>query len=331
MTVRTWACAIVWCAFVAHAVASPQEVVVVASDDAAFRRALGDALAPANMTVIAVADRPPAVVELSIVSRQITEREHATSAVWLVVDATKTTLVAYDRDVDRVLVREVPYAAHLDAEQAAEVARMARTMLRTLRVTPEIDLPPPHVTEARVVRAEARAIVPEQRAGELAVAATLDVRVGSAASDAGLVGTLAASWRPDDLGADVALAIAPTTTVANAGFTGEFGDDALAITAHAPIVTAPRLVVTGHAGGALHRLVLDGMLDGSPVSEHRIDPAARIGVTAVYELAPRVDLGVVMSADFLLRRQEYASMTQEVLNVPRIQLATGLVVRVRIL
>jgi len=328
---RIWACAIVWCAFVAHAAASPPEVVVVATDDATFRRALGDALAPANMTVVPVTDRPPAVIELSIVSRQITEREHATSAVWLVVDATKTTLVAYDRDVDRVLVREVPYAAHLDAAQAAEVARMARTMLRTLRVTPEIDLPPPHVAVARVVRAEARAIVPDVRARELAVLAMVDVRVGSAASDAGLVGTVAASWRPDELGADLAIAIAPRTGVANAGFTGQFGDDALAVTAHAPVVTAPRLAVTAHAGGVIHRLVLDGTLDGNAVGETRLDPAARLGITAAYELAARVDLGVVMSADVLLRRQDYASMTQEVLSVPRVQLSTGLVVSVRIL
>src|SRR4051812_28572762 len=98
-------CAIAGCGFATAAHAGPSELVVVATDDTAFRRALGEALAPANMTLVPVADRAPSVVELSIVSRQIADREHATSAVWLVVDASKTTLVAYGRDVDRVLVR----------------------------------------------------------------------------------------------------------------------------------------------------------------------------------------------------------------------------------
>ncbi len=179
-----------------EALAAP-EVVVVASSEATFRAALQDALAPTGMEVVAVGDEPPSVAELSVTARAIADREHASSTVWLIAAADKTTLVAYDRDVDRVLVREVPYVIPLTAAQAAEIARMARTMLRALRVTPELDLPLPRVAEARVERsrvdvpAVARVdVAPIVRVGQLAISGGGGVRVGAAANDAGIDGRL---------------------------------------------------------------------------------------------------------------------------------------------
>ena len=316
------------------AVASPApETVVVASSDEAFRSALNDALAPTGMRVIATADEAPSVAELSITARQIAEREGASSTVWLIFATDKTTLVTYDRDVDRVLVREVPYSAPLDAAKAAEIARMARTMLRALRVSPEVDLPLPRVEEARVVRAQVAAttvaIVP--RARTLAVTASAGLRVGAAASDAGLDGRLSVLWRPDALGLGLHASLATDGDLETAGFMGTVSDDSIALTVHYPVITGPRVHVLASGGLALHALSIDGVLDGGAVDDRRYDPAARLGVTASYEIGRNLDLGLGVSADGLLRRQRYASDTQEVLVVPRVQLTTGLNVTFRVL
>ena len=321
-------------ALAASAVASPApETVVVASSDEAFRSALGDALAPTGMRVIATTDEAPSVAELSITARQIAEREGATSTVWLIFATDKTTLVTYDRDVDRVLVREVPYVAPLDPAKAAEIARMARTMLRTLRVSPEIDLPVPRVEEARIVRAdlEATAIAIVPRARTVAIAAAIGLRVGAAARDAGLDGRLSVLWRPDALGLGAHASLATRGELDTTGFTGEISDDSIAVTMHYPVITGPGVHVLAAGGFALHALSIEGALDGDAVTDRRYDPAVRLGATANFEFGRTLDIGIGVSADGLLRRQRYASGMAEVLVVPRVQLTTGLIVTFRVL
>ena len=316
------------------AVASPApETVVVASSDAAFRSALSDALAPTGMRVIATTDEAPSVAELSITARQIAEREGATSTVWLIFAADKTTLVTYDRDVDRVLVREVPYSAPLDPAKAAEIARMARTMLRALRVSPEIDLPVPRVEEARVVRAQVTATIAATvpRARTLAIAAAAGLRVGGAANDAGLDGRFSLLWRPDALGLGLHVNLATRGELDTTRFMGTIADDSIGLTVHYPVITGPRVHVLAAGGLALHAVSVDGSVDGATVSDRRYDPAARLGATANYEIGKNLDIGIGVSADGLLRRQRYASGADEVLVVPRVQLTTGLMVTFRVL
>lgn len=317
------------------AAASPApEVVVVASSDEGFRTALNDALTPRGMQVKATADEAPSLAELSTTAKQIAEREGATSTVWLIFAADKTTLVTYDRDVDRVLVREVAYASPLNATQAAEVARMARTMLRTLRVSPEIDRPLPRVAEARVERTRIATVVSRTavpRRTELAIGAATTIRVGAAAADAGLDGRLSLMWRPDEIGAGLQLSIATRGDLVTSSVMASVADDSLAITAHAPLLRGPNVHVLGLAGPALHAITVSGTVGDSAVSTVRIDPAMRVGFVASYELGLRFDIGVMMSADALLRRQRYASGSDELLLVPRLQMSTGISVAVRFL
>jgi hypothetical protein len=315
------------------AAAAPSEAVVVIASDPEFLTALGAALAPGGITTIAVGDPPPQVSELSPISRAIVEREHAASAVWLIASPTETTLIAYDHDVDRVLVRAVPYHAPFDPEQAAEMARMARTMLRALRVTPEIDLPPPHVEEARTVRARtARLGIPAPpRLDQLALVAGIGVRVGSPASDAGLDPALGVVWRPDGLGLAVQLGIAPRPHLGGM-LAGTVADDTVAVLARIPLLGAARMRVCAFGGGSLHRIALRAELaSGMAAHDERYDPAARAGVVASFQLARNLDLGLVVSSDFLLRRQRYDVGMEEVLVVPRVQLTTGLSLSLRIL
>src|SRR5438046_1473341 len=126
------------------------ESIVLAGTDPELRIALAEALAPAGMSVIAVGAVPaPAVDALSTASRDLADHEHASATVWLLASGgNSATLITYDRERDRVLVRELRYTLPLGPTQAAEVARAARTMLRALRVTPDVDQPPPRVEDA---------------------------------------------------------------------------------------------------------------------------------------------------------------------------------------
>ncbi|HLL25637.1 MAG TPA: hypothetical protein VK427_26050, partial [Kofleriaceae bacterium] len=118
--------------------------VVVAAADRTLVAALRDALAPVGMSVVDVTDVPPAAIgELAAMSRRVAAREGATAVVWLLVERDGATLVAYDRDVDRVLVRPLPYQPPLSPARAAETARAARTMLRALKLTDDEEQRPP--------------------------------------------------------------------------------------------------------------------------------------------------------------------------------------------
>ncbi|HUJ63707.1 MAG TPA: hypothetical protein VLX92_34645, partial [Kofleriaceae bacterium] len=107
--------AIVVLAAVSRAAAEPREIVVVIADDAAFQSALDAELAPAGITTRRIEATPPTLTDIARVSRALADREHATATIWLVSAAGTTTLVAYDRDVDRMLVRALALAEPLDA------------------------------------------------------------------------------------------------------------------------------------------------------------------------------------------------------------------------
>src|ERR1700690_1039400 len=105
----------------ARAGAAPDEPIVLAGGDEAFRAALVDALVPAGMAVVTVADPPsPTIGDVAAPSRRLADHDGATATVGLVADGETTTLVTYDRDVDRVLVRTLPYTLPLTPTQAAE-------------------------------------------------------------------------------------------------------------------------------------------------------------------------------------------------------------------
>src|SRR5436190_14719980 len=97
------------------------EPVVWVGADAAFADALDDALVPSGMQVIGLGILDaPSLADLSARSRELADRQHAVATLWLLAASSGTTLVAYDRRVDRLLVRELPYRLPLSVTQAAE-------------------------------------------------------------------------------------------------------------------------------------------------------------------------------------------------------------------
>jgi hypothetical protein len=310
------------------------ETVVVAAEDPAFRAELADALSPAGISTVPIDAPAPTLADIASASRELAERSGASATIWLVAANGTTTLVTYDRGADRVLVRALPFAPPLTEAQGAEAARMARTMLRALRVTPDSDLPPPRADRVPI---EIAASVParhERRIGDvLAISAGLGVRERGSA--AGVTGDGSASliWRPGAIGAAVAVSYAPASAVMGSTFGGTLGDDTIGALVRVPIpIGGSKLRCTALGGGALHMISLRGSLaNGTSTDLTRYDPAVRASATVAYPLDPSVDVGLGVSADYLLEHQRYEVDGAELLEIPRFQLSTSLVLTLRVL
>jgi hypothetical protein len=320
--------ATVWAQVPGEDAPTPKESIMFAGSDRVFQAALADAFAPAGMAVVAAGNVPaPSLADLSAASRALADRAHATATVWLIAGpAREATLVTYDRERDRVLVRQLPYVVPLSPTQAAEAARTARTMLRALRVTPDVDQPPPLVEDAPAIRKT----VSTRDRPELAASAVFGVRLG--APDADLGGGLVIAWRPDRLGIAVAAELGPTSDITAPTFAGTLLDAAVAVLGRAPLEVAPDIHVTPSAGLALHLVRLHGELDTmQPIRATRFDPAARIGGTATYRLNGNLEVGLAVSVDCLLDRQHYVAGDQQVLVIPRLQTMIGAIATLRVL
>lgn len=301
------------------------EHVVVAGRDAALVTALEDALAPQH--VIAVDDAAPSSIgELTAASRQLVARENAAAAIWLIRDGAITTLVAYDRDADRVLVRTVPYTPPLDEEQAAVTARSARAMLRALGVDEE-SLPQP----APIAVAVAVAPKPEPTMPRLATMAGLGARFGSPGDTSSALLSLAVIWRPRTFGIALDLGLGLASEIRGGNFEGSVGDRSFAALARLPYVVAPAITIAASGGVAVHALRFAGETPMRTVVDWRIDPAARVGGTASYAIRGGVEIGLAISADYLLRRQRYEVEGEEVLEMTPFQLITAMTLTVQVL
>ena len=320
--------AVVVAASMPAAAAPAPESIALAASDPVFAAALDEALAPAGMAVIAAGDVPaPSIAGLSTASRELADRLHATATVWLIEAPPGATLVTYDRERDRVLVRELPYALPLSAPQAAEAARTARTMLRALRVTPDVDQPPPLAVDAPAIR---ETVVVRDAPQRLSASAIFGVRVGAPSTDVG--GAILVAWRPDELGIAVSAELGPTDDIMLPTFTGDAVDGAAAVLARLPIRITPKIRLATMLGAALHIIRLHGALDvGTPIHLTRFDPAARAGLVATYSLGRDLDAGVAITFDCLLDRQKYETGSEAVLDVPRFQAMIGGIVTLRVL
>ena len=308
---------------VAHA--RPDERLVFVGSDEAFTAALDDALVPAGMEVVAAEElAAPSTSELTAVSRRLADREQAAATVWLLPAPDGTTLVTYDRDVDRVLVRELPYRSPLTATQATEAARMVRTMLRALRLPAEAE-PRPKPFEPAIAPRPPPTVAP-----------WLGVNAGVAAwflapgDDAAIAGVVAIAWRPHGLGAGVSASFAPAAALRTAAFAGDVRDLVLAATVHGSLEIAPAIRVRPAAGLALHALGVEGSFGGEDLESRRYDPAGRVAITGTYALPRGLDVGLAVSADCLLRRPRYAAGTEEILLVPRVQVTVAAIVGLRL-
>jgi hypothetical protein len=299
--------------------AEQREPIVLVGADAAFSDALDDAVLPAGMSVVAVGMLDaPSLADLAGRSRELADQRGASATVWLLPASVGATLVTYDRKVDRLLVRELPYALPLSATQAAEAARMVRTMLRAMRVEGDSDTTPPPVVP----------ISPP--------APWLAASIGGAAwfappgADRAPAATLTIAWRPRRLGVAVSGVLAPSAEVTSGSFQGEVRDIVVAAEARYALAFAPGLHVVPGAGMALHVVRLAGAFGPGELESLRFDPAIRLGVTGVYGIAPGIDIGVAVSADCLLLRQKYEIASSEILVVPRLQIVTGVFVGLRL-
>lgn len=323
--------------------AAPLETVVVVSEDTGFARAVDEAFRAAGIVTLQVGDlAEPTITDLAGASRRLADREHATAAVILIFGE-DATLIAYDRGVDRALVRVLPYRGPLDARQSAEAAHMARTMLRALRVTPELDLPPPHPQEALAIRARTAAAqlaaptaVSDAASdaadvGVIAVGLGGGLRAGAPGAAAGASGSVQLIWRPDAVGLAVTASLARAAAVDAAAFAGTASDAVGALTARLARRPAPRWWLAGEAGAALHRVHVVGSLSGTRVDVARYDPAIRIGGVAMFVVSRRFSAGLAAWADGLLVRQDYRVANQRILDVPVAQITLDVTVIARVL
>ncbi len=309
-------------------------VVVVLGGDAAFDEALADSLVD-NAIVSAGVIATPALGELAFESRRIADERGAVATVWLSSASSGATLVTYERVTDRFLVRELPYTPPLSPTQAAEAARMVRTMLRALRATDD------SMFGATMVRPTPTRL-PAEPAPKRNVAAFLGVGAWFATPAADAAPHVAPTlvWRPDSLGVALGVALAPAQTLdhpsVRASFRGEVRDVVVALEARyalhsarlAAVVRSLRISPSG--GLALHAVSVRGAFDaGDSIRSRRYDPALRAGVTATVPLSV-LDVGLGVSADCLVRRQRYDVGMEEILVVPRVQLMLAVIVGIRL-
>jgi hypothetical protein len=233
------------------------------------------------------------------------------------------TLIAYHRTVDRALVRSLPYRAPLSPDQAAEAARMTRTMLLALQADPE-PKPVPVVPEPAI-----RMSAPIAREPVIAVALDGGVRFNGPGTRAAAALGGSVIWRPDRLGVAIAARYAPSIDVSGR-FAGQVTDHSLALAVRRPFA-AGRFAIAPVAGLALHRIMVEGTADGMAVRARDFDPAVRAGATVGYPVHPALTVGLDVSVDTLLRRQSYDVGAETVLAVPILQVSLGLVVTARIL
>lgn len=296
-----------------------REPIVLVNADPAFASALEDALLPAGMEIVALGTRAaPSTAELTARSRELADQQQATATVWLMPAPGGATLVAYDRTVDRLLVRELPYELPLSAPQAAEAARMVRTMLRALRVSTDSDAAPPMVI-----------VPPGPPPPMFAAGLGLGAWFAAPGTDRALAASLSLAWRPEGLGVAATGTIAPAARVTSPTFVGRVRDIVVAAEVRNALALPP-VRITPSAGMALHAVTLTGSFGASELTSRRYNPALRAGVTAGYDLARGVEIGLAVSVDCLLQRQKYEAASEEILVIPRLQVVTGVVVGLKL-
>jgi hypothetical protein len=316
---------------VAPAAAQPKETVALASGDPSFHTALAAALSSSGTAVIEAEAEPPALGDLTAGSRALADREHATATVWLIAAPSGSTLVAYDRTVDRVLVRELPYTLPLSATQAAEAARVTRTMLRALRAMPEAEQTPPP-PKPPVEEVPIAPIVTPPRAPILGASLAADVHLWGPASDVVPTAALTAIWRPTALGIAASISLAPSADLVTPAFDGGVRDSTIALAGRFPLRVSPHIMVAAELGAALHFVRVEGVLvDGEPIDTTAIDPAIRFGFSGAYSVSHEVEIGLGVATDTLLRRQMYDAGSDRILIISRLQVVAGAFVTVQIL
>lgn len=297
------------------------EYIVFVGKDAELVTALELVMQGNNTGVKAIGERPtPSLAELGPESRRLADEHRAAATVWLSPTAAGATLVTYERSADRFVVREVPYTLPLDTTQAFETARMVRVMLHAVRDRNDED--------ALTRRMRASRVTPPPEP-QFAARVGGGVWFGSPESTAAPLASIALAWRPHGWGAAIAAMIAPATELAQPVFTGDVRVWRISAEAHTAVELAPRVRLVPGFGMSLHHVSLRGQLAGTEVRSDRFNPGLQVGTLVGIALPHRIELGLAITADYLLRRQRYVSGTQEFLAVSRIQSMMVVLVGIR--
>ena len=306
---------------VSHAEEAEDPTIVVVAGDAAFEEAVRDALVVRRVQAIGALPSPP-LAELAAESRRIADTYSAIATVWLSPASGGATIVTYDRTADRFLVRELAYALPLTPTQAAEAARMVRTMLRALHSD----------DDNAIVRSVGPQPIQPAPIHEPRFSAGLGVGAWFSAPEAYATPqmTVTLAWRPRGIGAAVTATFAPAAEVMTTSFAGDVRDIVVAAEIRRALRLAPGVWATPGLGLSLHSLVLAGAFSGgADVESRRYDAAAHTGITTTVELPYALDVGLGVSADVLLQRQRYEAGSERILIVPRVQLMMAGFVAVR--
>lgn len=307
------------CAATAAATPDEPHAIVFVGNDPELVDALGTVME--GHTIDAIGERPtPALAELGPESRRLAEEHHAIATVWLTPTTNGATLITYERSADSFVVREVPYKLPLETTRAFETARMVRVMLRAIAERSDAQ-PTPVPVIPNVPGAEPGPSV----AASIGGGAWFATPHASAAP----MTAIAFAWRPYGFGVAATAMLATTSDFANDAITGDVHVWRVTAEARYALRVAPRVRITPGLGLSLHSVEVE--LGGSEMlTSHRYNPALVLGTSVGIALPHRVEVGLALSADCLLRRQRYAVGNEEVLAVQRIQATAGILVGIRL-
>jgi hypothetical protein len=296
--------------------------IVVVGDDPEFVSALELVMEGNNTGVKAIGERPtPALAELGPESRRLADGNQAIATVWLSPTAAGATLVTYDRSVDRFVVREVPYKLPLQQTQAFETARMVRVMLRAVRDRND---------EGGLGRG-LRSKHPTVEEPRFSASAGGGAWLATPEATAKAMATIALAWRPRGLGVAASAMLAPATELDLPAFQGDVSVWRVAIEARKALPLPRGVYLTPALGISLHHVTVEGTTGAiDTIDTRRFNPALTVGALVGTALPHRVELALALGADCLLRRQRYATETQEILSIPRIQVMMGVLVGIRL-
>lgn len=294
--------------------------VVLASSDPELTQALTTALVPA--AVIPVGERgdlnaPDATAR----ARALTASEGGAVAVWVVSRSpTSSSVMVFDRSLDRIVARDLAYAPPYTAAQAASIALMVRTLLRAHHLQPEPASPPAPEIAARDRGGRGWALSVEAGAG---------ARFGGWAAVGFPAATVGVVGRGPLF--DVALTVASGAAERREGSTyaGRLEDHALAATLRLPVRHGTFALEPG-IGASLHWARATGTLPedgGRTVDVERLDPALRASAAAAWLVTRRAEPALWCESDLMLRRQRLLSGATRVAALSRVQAACVLGVR----